>query len=925
MFKNHRATFFLTVWAGLIAASTGPAQEIKVDFNMNSRQWTEGTDPAYTPWSTNYTWFNGGNVISNTFNGVTFIFTRVGPEGVALMADWYKAGVQDSVHNSKLVNDGISVNPHNTGGNGGQIELRIRGLTAGPHTLLSYHNTWQNPASYSFSPIRVSVDGVLVVTNLPVSNRVTNNADATTAYLQLNAVDGQDVVILYQAETNNSATDKNVCLDGFELDTANSTVKAIKPVPADRDEHVDADSRSLPLSWTAAGSAVSHDVYFSADSNAVRTATHASSAFKGNQVATNYLAINLNSLLTYYWRVDEVNATNGVAKGDLWYFRPRHLAFPGAEGYGRFARGGRGGVVVEVTNTNDSGPGSLRDALTGNYGPRTVVFTVSGLITLESDLIINGNNPYITLAGQTAPGKGICTRKYQLGLSGAKDVIVRDIRSRPGNIAGITLNGSGMAGVDYCIMDHCSISWGIDEEMSTRNAKNVTLQRTLISEALNIAGHQNYPAGTKHGFAASVGGDIASLHHNLLAHCEGRNWSLAGGLDANGYYSGRLDIFNNVVYNWGGRTTDGGAHEVNFVGNYYKPGAASTYFYALNAQYGGFPGTQQYYFTNNVMPGHFTESDQSAGRTVSTENGGTLPTTYSSWVDSPFFPSDAAIQPVTNAYKCVLSDVGCNEPLLDDHDGRVIRETIDGTCTYTGTGPYGGSPGLPNSQDDVGGWEDYPVVQRAVNFDTDHDGLPDWWEIIHGTNPNSAPGDFSDSNADPDGDGYSHLEDYLNWLAAPHVDCLASASVDVDLTSLTRGFTNSGPVYTLFNPTNGTVMLIGGGTVRFTPTVTIASLGGFTFSVVDAKGDSLTNSIGIHIVSASAPPQPPVLGIRNQNGNLLLELTGETGRSLTVQSKTGLNGPWQDWTNLTGSGSMLLLPLDGPGSQSPRLFRAFAQ
>ena len=230
---------------------------------------------------------------------------------------------------------------------------------------------------------------------------------------------------------------------------------------------------------------------------------------------------NLSSLLTYWWRVDEVDNTNGVTKGDLWKFRARHLAFPGAEGYGRFARGGRGGVVVEVTNLNDSGPGSFRDAIEGNYGPRTVVFTVSGLITLESDLIISGNRPYMTVAGQTAPGKGICTRKHQFGMSGPRDVICRYIRSRVGDISGETQNGSGMAGADHTIMDHCSISWGIDEEMSTRGAKNLTLQKVLISEALNIAGHDKYPPGTKHGYAASIGGDVATFHHNLLAHCEG--------------------------------------------------------------------------------------------------------------------------------------------------------------------------------------------------------------------------------------------------------------------------------------------------------------------------------------------------------------------------------------------------------------------
>src|SRR5262249_537625 len=163
------------------------------------------------------------------------------------------------------------------------------------------------------------------------------------------------------------------------------------------------------------------------------------------------------------------------------------------------------------------------------------------------------------------------------------------------------------------------------------------------------------------------------------------------GLDAGGSYAGRLDIFNNVVYNWGGRTTDGGAHEVNFVGNYYKPGAASVYFYALNAQYGGFPGSQQDYFTKNVMPGQFPTANQTGGRTSSTECGGWLPTNYSSWVSAPFFSSYANIQSATNAYKSVLSDVGCTQPQIDDHDVRVIRETINGSYTYTGTGPYGGS------------------------------------------------------------------------------------------------------------------------------------------------------------------------------------------------------------------------------------------
>ena len=281
------------------------------------------------------------------------------------------------------------------------------------------------------------------------------------------------------------------------------------------------------------------------------------------------------------------------------------------------------------------------------------------------------------------------------------------------------------------------------------------------------------------------------------------------------------------------------------------------------------------------------------------------------------------IDEVTNAYKRVLSDVGCNQPQIDDHDARVIRETINGTYTYTGS--VSGVPGLPDSQNDVGGWEDYPATARPADWDTDNDGLPNWWEQIKGLNPNSAPGDFSDSNGDPDGDGYTNLEDYLNWLAAPHVDCTNGTSLDIDLTQLTRGFTNNSPLYTVTAPTNGTVSLVGGGrTARFTSSVTSNALGSFMFRVIDAQGYNMTGAVGLRLIAVVAPAQPPLLGIRNQNGVLLIELTGESGRSLTVQSKTNLSGAWLDWTNLTGNGAMQLLPLNGLTNQSPRYFRAFA-
>jgi hypothetical protein len=764
------------------------SQEIKVDINDNNRPVNEGWDTAYTSWNTTNVWFSGGDVISNSFSGVTFIFRRVGPTGTALRPTRYAAGLTTAGWNAKLVSDGIRLDPpHITNivgvstAPGARIELTISNLAPGTHTLLTWHNTLENSFSgYTFSPLNVYLNGTQIRTNLPVSNRVTNNADAAYSYLEFVSDGSTDTVVTYEASTNFTVTDCNVYINGFELNTPDFKFKANKPVPAHDDEHVDADAtKSVLLRWTPAAIAVSHHVYFGPDSNAVKNATTASSEFLGNQTATNRLVTNLSSQFDYFWRIDEVDASSGVTKGDLWKFRIRRLAFPGAEGYGRFARGGRGGVVVKVTNLNDSGPGSLRDAIKGNYGPRTIVFDVAGLITLESALVVSGADRYITIAGQTAPGTGVCVRKNQLGVSGGDDLIIRFIRSRPGDIAGITLNGSGMAGVNHSIMDHCSVSWGIDEEISSRGAKNMTLQRVLISEALHIAGHKNYDPGTSHGFAASIGGDIASFHHNLLAHCEGRNWSLAGGLDASGYYAGKLDIFNNVVYNWRTRTTDGGAHQVNFVNNYYQAGPASTQARALNAQYGGFPGTQQYYFEGNVMtPGGaigtgFGTNNQAAGKMTSTENNGTLPENsnppYSPWVNQPFFPSYATIDEVTNAYKRVLSDVGCNLPQIDAHDTRIIHETINGTFTYSGS--ISGRPGLPDSQNDVGGWGNmYPMVVRALDWDTDNDGLPDWWEEIHGLNPNSPPGDFSDSNGDLNGDEFTNLEDYLNWLATAQYD-----------------------------------------------------------------------------------------------------------------------------------------------------------
>ncbi|WP_417941868.1 T9SS type A sorting domain-containing protein [Flavobacterium sp. RS13.1] len=802
---------------------------VKIDFDIINQPTAQVSEPSYIPWVV-------GSLNTSTFttNGITFTVTRMGDNGTELGTNWYKAGIQ-SPNFAKLTGDGLTVKGTNAN-LGAKIELKIKGLATGEHTLMAFLNAVDSPSGNNFSPIDISVDGNKVVDNLIPSVRALTPASAKSAYLKFHATENTDVVILFEAETSGNENIKNIMFNGFELNTPNIFNQSTNPVPKNNNEHVELNSGNTILSWTSAINAVSHNVYFGTDLAALEAAGTSSPEYKGNQLKTNisYQLSGLYTGATYYWRVDEVLANNEIVKGNIWCFRPAQLAFPGAEGYGRFARGGRGGKVVAVTNLNDSGPGSLREAVTNDIGPRTIIFNTSGIIQLNSRLVLS--QPYVTVAGQTAPGKGICIRTAPFGITG-NDVVVQNIRVRLGG--GTTFDGMGLTGADNSIIDHCSISWTIDESFSSRSGKNITLQRTLISEALNAAGHANYPAGTQHGYAATIGGDVGSFHHNLLAHNYGRNWSLGGGLDANNVFSGKLDITNNVVYNWGSRTTDGGASEVNFVNNYYKPGPGTELKqYALIMDHeNNFAGMQRAYFNGNVMPGYFDETNQSLGRRSRLSNGVTI--NYETFVNAPFFPSFVTTQSAANAYKIVLSDVGCVQPELDVHDQRMITETLAGT--YTHRGSVTNKAGFPDNESDVGGYETYPEIVRNTNWDTDLDGLPNWWETIIGTNPDSAIGDFSDSNADNDLDGYTNLDQYLQWMSLPHYDSPAGNKVDIDIQKLSRGFTN-GVNYSLSNVVNGNATL-NSNIVGFTPNAN--GLCSFDFTVTDNEGASMTRKVNI--------------------------------------------------------------------------------
>jgi hypothetical protein len=690
-----------------------------------------------------------GREISRVFDSVEVRIAATGDEAM-VRGEWLKDGL---VSGATMATDAVKL----PAGAAGELKITLSGLPSGRHSIATYHNTVRGEAAgpYHLWAKGAAEDGVEV----SPSRQVARNAQVASAYLEF-SVEAGEPAVFYLSRVDPRSADP-IFLNGFEIDDVNPSKRAKEPRPASEDWHVDGDDGSVTLEWMKAPSAVLHRVYlFSGDDleSVERAVADASGddglvgIFVGDRAT---VAVDPDDSLRHYaWRVDSVDAEGTVTRGDGWTFRVRHLAFPGAEGYGRFAIGGRGGRVIKVTNLNDRGPGSLRAAVEAE-GPRTVIFDVSGRIVLESGLAIR--NPFITIAGQTAPGKGICLSNYNFGMLGGRDAIVRFIRVRPGDTSGRTLDGMGMASSDHCIIDHCSISWSHDEAFSSRGARNITLQRTLISEALNIAGHSSYGEGKQHGFAASIGGDIGSFHHNLLAHNAGRNWSLAGALDKATRHTGRLDIRNNVVYNWGHRTTDGGAKEVNFVNNYYKPGPASQVFHVLMPErklVEAF-GPQDYYVAGNVMEGHYGADEPYAG--IRLIEGATFEAML---VEEPFFPSFVETRTAEEAYENVLADVGANVPMLDDHDRRVIEETRTGTVTYEGS--RSGLPGLPDSQEDVGGWEDYPEIHRPADWDTDHDGMPNAWERTRGFDPED-PGDGA---LDADRDGYTNLEEYLNELAA---------------------------------------------------------------------------------------------------------------------------------------------------------------
>ncbi len=467
-----------------------------------------------------------------------------------------------------------------------------------------------------------------------------------------------------------------------------------------------------------------------------------------------------------------------------WAARPTDLpqskipAFPGAEGGGMFSFGGRGGKVITVTSLADHGPGTLREACeTG--GARIVVFNVAGIIKLETPIIVNA--PYITIAGQTAPGDGICIAGESFWVN-THDVVVRHMRFRRGE-TDVTRRDDAFGGnpVGNIIIDHCSTSWGLDENISfyrhmfdpqdgSKEQKlptvNVTIQNTISAQALDTYNHA---------FGSTLGGENCSFMRNLWANNAGRNPSIG--------WNGVFNFANNVIYNWVHRSVDGGDYTAlyNIINNYYKPGPLTPKdspvgYRMVKPESGrsklGYLVFGRVYCNGNIMEGNnaVTNDNWNGGVQVEDFPNADKYTAAMKW-NEPFPMPYMKITSAKEAYDFVLKNVGATIPKRDIVDERIIEQVRTGKVYYTPESDtidfyqfkYRRLPkdsykyGIITDIRQVGG---YPEYKGEPYIDTDKDGMPDAWEKKYGLNPN----DPSDAVKDLNGDGYTNIEKYINGI-----------------------------------------------------------------------------------------------------------------------------------------------------------------
>jgi len=476
-----------------------------------------------------------------------------------------------------------------------------------------------------------------------------------------------------------------------------------------------------------------------------------------------------------------------------WAARPIDLpqakipAFPGAMGGGEFTFGGRGGKVITVTSLADSGPGTFREACeTG--GARIIVFNVAGIIHLKTPVIIRA--PYITIAGQTAPGDGVCIAGETVWAN-THDVVVRHMRFRRGATdVGRRDDAFGGDPIGNIMIDHCSCSWGLDENISfyrhmfdPKNGRpqdklptvNVTIQNTISAQGLDTYNHA---------FGSTIGGENCSFMRNLWADNAGRNPSIG--------WNGIFNFANNVIYNWLHRTVDGGDYTAmyNIINNYYKPGPATPKDALVghriiepqsagrskldHAKFG------RLYVVGNIMEGNdqVTKDNWNGGVQLRELKGAQISQEDAEKnyfplmkVDEPFTMPQFPIMSAQETYDYVLDNAGANFPKRDIVDEHIINQVRTGEVYYDKKAdsktyfqfkyrklqPDSYKLGIITDISQVGG---YPQYKGKPYKDSDGDGMPDAWEIKYGLNPHDA----SDANGDLSGDGYTNIEKYINGI-----------------------------------------------------------------------------------------------------------------------------------------------------------------
>jgi len=413
----------------------------------------------------------------------------------------------------------------------------------------------------------------------------------------------------------------------------------------------------------------------------------------------------------------------------------QQLAFPTAEGFGQYTKGGRGGFIYKVTNLNDSGEGSLRKGIQ-KKGARIIVFDVSGTIELQSKLDINKGD--LTILGQTAPCGGITLKGYPVTIK-SNNVIVRYLRFRMGDINAIEGDALGCRDTENVIIDHCSISWGTDENASFYNNKNFTFQWNIVSEALNKSVHKK----GAHGYGGIWGGVKASFHHNLIANNNSRNPRFSGSKTTENSENEFVDFRNNVIYNWGENSIYGGEKGTyNIVNNYFKSGPATTSskldrIVSPSEPYGKFYVDGNYVYNYEDI----TENNWDGGVQCNNPELAKLETSID--VSNNISTSNAE-----TAFDKVLESSGASYA-RDMVDKRIVENVKKGKVSY--------KDGIIDSQNNVGSWPK-TKTKKALK-DSDGDGIPDKWERKLKLNKNK-----EDAHLNTLDENYSNIEVYANML-----------------------------------------------------------------------------------------------------------------------------------------------------------------